>query len=225
MCIRYHAECPWAMTPKKKAAQAVSMVLAFGANSHDRKTITAIYSLPFCEQHGDFTAFLADLHNQKFAQQKLKQSGQKAWRSFWKPTLPAPMYPYLMMGLDLSGSSPACRSRGFMAMWQHDVQCRSGIGPWTANTATNVIHVSPIKVWPLFKFIKSTNWFRKQHWSFNQHPTPVILGLWHILLEAWVVPHLPQTLQEKGSEKLLWTICPMFNIDAAKFANSQDLSM
>jgi hypothetical protein len=32
-----------------------------------------------------------------------------------------------------------------MAMWQHDVQCRSGIGPWTANTATNVIHVSPIK--------------------------------------------------------------------------------
>lgn len=124
------AECPWAMTPKKKATQAVPRrradVVGFWnfwiANSHDRKTMTASH---FCEQHGDFTAFLADLQNQKFAQQKLKKSGQKAWRSFWKPTLPAPMYPYLMMGLDLSGTSAACRSRGFCWECCHDVQLLS----------------------------------------------------------------------------------------------------
>ena len=209
------AECPWAMTPKKRRHRLcrgdVPMLVAFGffmifcrKNSHDRKTMTAYH---FCEQTWRLHSF-----SRWFAEAKirpaetLKQSGQKAWRSFWKPTLPAPMYPYLMMGLDLSGTSAADPFTGVllgMLPWCPVVISCSGIGPWNARTATNVIHVWPIKVWPLFKFIKSTTWFRKQYWSFNQHPTPRWkLGLWHILLEAWVVPYLPQTLQEKGSEKL-----------------------
>lgn len=121
MCIRYH-KMSLSHDAEKKGDTGCANVVGFWNFWSKLTRPKNHYSLPFCEQNGDFTAFLADLHNQKFAQQKLKQSGQKAWQSFWKPTLPAPIYPYLMMGLDLSGSSAACLLRGFSWECCHDVQ-------------------------------------------------------------------------------------------------------